>query len=90
MWTSKTATKPRPVVIALSWGGFNATIWAISFTMLAYPPRAALAVFAGAVTAFITYSKQPSPSQASVRTAMFLTFAIGLVCIVGMLLADVN
>lgn len=79
--------RQRPVVLSLSVGGLMATIWLVACTTLAYPPRVALAVLVGAVTSFSTYARQPGPSQDSVRTALFLTFAISLVCLVGMLLA---
>ena len=84
------ALKQRPVLLALGVGGLMATMWAVSFTTLAYPPRAALAVLVGTVTSFSTYARQPGPSRNSFRTAMWLTVGISLVCFTGLLVAAVS
>ena len=84
------ALRQRPVVMALGVGGLMATMWAVSFTTLTYPPRAALAVLFGTVTSFSTYARQPGPSQKSFRTATWLTVGISLVCFIGLLVAAVS
>ena len=89
MKTFTAVLKQRPVATALGLGGLMASIWMVSFTTLAYAPRACLAVLSGAFTAFLTYDKS-SASRESFRTATLLTAGIGLVCLVGLLVVAVT
>ena len=90
MLTFTEAARQRPVAVALATGSLMTTIWAVGFPTLDHLPKAFLAVLAGTLMAYVTYSKQPGPSQKSFRVATFLAVGVILICLVGLLTALVN